>query len=372
MTRQFKRRPVRVNSPASSFSGYLESGLCSGSASIPVIYSSPTSGVRTPKGSRLGVSLSLRVYTGAKGTAFSMPQQPTIGNTLGAIVIGLAGASLIGGVSTLQTYLYYHRFPYDKTFTKISAGCLCILDIFQLILMLHGVYYYVVINFGNTVGLNNIVWSFKLLVPMNVIIGCTVQALYLYRVYILGSYHEKWAFRILAGCIFVFITTLIFAIILISKTFATKDYTSTGSFSWALTGSLGAATVSDIALAAAMCYYLRKSKSENAHLNSRLSAMVQYTVSSGLLTGACSLVALLTRVRESQTLVYAAITNALPKLYVTSYLAMINSRNPKRDALNCYRRTSSPVQPTRSTSKSPTAGAMSPVKFSLARKSSTC
>lgn len=88
-----------------------------------------------------------------------MSQQQTVRTALGSMIFVLAGSSLIEGMSQLQAYIYYHRFQCDNLFSKISTGCLCILDLFHLVLIVHAAYYYVVINFGDTAGLSESVFK---------------------------------------------------------------------------------------------------------------------------------------------------------------------------------------------------------------------
>lgn len=165
---------------------------------------------------------------------------------------------------------------------------------------------------------------------MNVVIVCSVQALYIYRVYLLGSYHRKWAFQLLTCCMIAFITTFAFGLVLVIKTYTSSDLTDVKSFSWVIKGSFGASTISDFVIAGAMCYYLRMCRSDNFHLNSRLSSVLHYVVNSGLLTGACSTAALLAaQIAQADTMVFSTIGLLHPKLYITSYLPMMISRQPR-------------------------------------------
>lgn len=67
-----------------------------------------------------------------------------------------------------------------------------------------------------------------------------------------------------------------------------------GLLQWSIISSLATSTTIDFAIAAAMCFYLRKSKGDEQRLNTRISRVMQYTLNSGLLTSACSLSALFT------------------------------------------------------------------------------
>jgi hypothetical protein len=81
-----------------------------------------------------------------------------LGETVGAAFIGLVGSAILYGMTNLQTYIYYNRFPRDWVFHKVFVGVLWALDTFHLALTVHLVYHYLVKNFGNSAALINIVW----------------------------------------------------------------------------------------------------------------------------------------------------------------------------------------------------------------------
>ena len=95
---------------------------------------------------------------------------------------------------------------------------------------------------------------------------------------------------------------------------------------WAVHSALGAATAIDFVLAGAMCYYLTKSRITESPLNSKISRIMQFTLSSGLLTSACSLSALFTYIFLANTMIFFAIESLLTKFYVVSFFAMLNAR----------------------------------------------
>lgn len=250
--------------------------------------------------------------------------QPTLDNTAGAIVLGMAGAAFFVGISTLQVYLYYHHYPRDTLLYKYSVGILWLLDTFHLMLVIHAVYFYVVTNFGNPDNLDYIVWSVKLQMPINVVIVVMVQSLYAYRVSVLGIYHHSFLGYLSVPVV---ITGFAFGIILVCKIYRVGTYTDVlGVANWVLDGIYIILTIIDAVIAGSMCYYLRKSKISDHRLNSRISRLIQYTLGSGLLTSACSLASLLTWILSPDTLSYLALGFFLTKLYVGSFFAMLNAR----------------------------------------------
>ncbi|KAJ3718030.1 hypothetical protein DFJ43DRAFT_1159623 [Lentinula guzmanii] len=250
-------------------------------------------------------------------------QSRTIDNTLGAVFIGIVGATFLFGITTLQVYLYYHHYRRDSRFHKLAVAVLWILDIVHLVLILHAVYHYAVNGFGDAVNLTSIVWSVKIQVTINVVIVLFVQSLYAYRVWILGGYHHGVLGYIVAG-----VVTGGFGIgaALAYKIYTIQLFEELHTISWSIDLSLATSTAIDFMIASTMCYYLHKSRGSETELNSRISTVMQYSLSSGLFTSACSLTTLFTYTLMPDNLIFLALQFLSTKFYVGSFLAMLNAR----------------------------------------------
>lgn len=250
----------------------------------------------------------------------------TLDNTLGSLLLGVVAAAFFYGITTLQTYLYYHAYPYDSLLHKFSVAILWILDGFHLALTIHCVYIYSVTGFGNILGLTHIVWSIKLQVALNVFILLMVHSLYAMRVWKLGGYH-----RGILGYIVASVVTggCVIGLVLTYQLYIVNSYAALANISWIINAALGTSTAIDFVISGAMCYYLRMSQGKASHLDSRISALMQYTLSSGLFTSACSLSAMFSYILLPNTFVFLGITFLLTKLYVGSFLAMLNARERK-------------------------------------------
>jgi len=108
--------------------------------------------------------------------------------------------------------------------------------------------------------------------------------------------------------------------------YTVHSYFDLDSISWIIYSSFATATGIDFVITAAMCYYLWKSQSPTSRLNSRISTIIQYTLSTGLFTSACSLSALFSYILLPNTFVFLALQFLLTKLYVASFLTMLNAR----------------------------------------------
>ncbi|KAF8827172.1 hypothetical protein HHX47_DHR5001080 [Lentinula edodes] len=177
--------------------------------------------------------------------------------------------------------MYYHHYQRDSYLHKLAVAILWILDTVHLVLIVHATYHYAVKGFGDASNMAFIVWSVKLQVTINVIIILFVQSLYAYRVWILGGYHHGVLGYVVAG--------VVIGGFGIGATVAYKIYTiqmfeELHAISWTIYLSLATSTAIDFTIASTMCYYLHKSRGSESQLNSRISTVMQYTLSSGLFT----------------------------------------------------------------------------------------
>jgi len=250
-----------------------------------------------------------------------------LGDTLGAAFLGMVVSTLLFGVSNLQVYIYYMQYPRDWIVYTVSVAVLWMLDAFNLALTIHAMYYYLVIHFHNPDALFHIVWSFKLQTIMNVPIIVMVQGLYALRLWKL-NYRRDWIPRLMP--LTVVIATVIGTILAV-RTCQIELFTELPSIAWAAYAAFGSAVAVDSALAAAIVYYLRRSRGEFEATNNRIAKLVFWTLSTGVITSVCSLAGLIAYALFPYKFYFLAIEFLLTKLYMNSLLAMLNARKSIRE-----------------------------------------
>jgi hypothetical protein len=115
-------------------------------------------------------------------------------------------------------------------------------------------------------------------------------------------------------------------IVLAFKIYTIQTFEELSHISGIIKSSLAASTALDFMIASTMCFYLHKSRGSESRLNSRISVIMQYTLSSGLFTSACSLSTLFTYTLMPNNLIFLSLQFLSTKFYVGSFLAMLNAR----------------------------------------------
>ncbi|KAJ7493960.1 hypothetical protein FB451DRAFT_1215769 [Mycena latifolia] len=245
-----------------------------------------------------------------------------LGSTLGALFFGVVFSCMLFGVSSLQVYWYYHFYPDDGRLHKVSVGILWLLDATHLSLTIFSTYHYGVLGFGNFDGLQEVIWSNKLHIAVSTLMVLIVQGLYAYRVWMLSGYHNGVLGYLVAAVV---LGGFAIGMVFVYETYTLSNWRDAPRVGWAVVASFTASTVIDILISVAMFHYLRQSKGME-RLNSRISSLIQYTLTAGVFTSAFSLACLFTFIAMPDNLIFLALSYILTRLYVNSFIAMLNSR----------------------------------------------
>ncbi|KAH9044586.1 hypothetical protein EDB85DRAFT_470596 [Lactarius pseudohatsudake] len=113
-----------------------------------------------------------------------MPALIPLDNVLGVFFLGVVLSSILYGVIWLQVYSYFTQHcKGDRLFLKCFVALLLILDTLQLALVVHGFYVSGVTNFGDYLADSRPPWSLKVQTLIGVIVTCSVQHFYAWRIY---------------------------------------------------------------------------------------------------------------------------------------------------------------------------------------------
>ncbi|RDB20517.1 hypothetical protein Hypma_012424 [Hypsizygus marmoreus] len=249
-----------------------------------------------------------------------------IDNTMGASLIGVICAGVLYGVSCVQTWYYFDRYPKDVWYIKALVGTIWVFDSIHQCLISHTVYHYVITNYHNPAILGNMVWSILLEVLFNGFIGLLVQGFLTLRVWRLSNHNVPLLISIVALVLAEFACSLVFTI------------QSMQLITWAQLSQLKGlsmsvnilAAVTDALIAGALCFFLQRSRTGFKKSDTMISKLIMFTVSTGVLTSICAIASLVSIILWGQTLIYVAFYFSLGRLYSNSVLATLNARQAIR------------------------------------------
>ncbi|KAG2038662.1 hypothetical protein BDR03DRAFT_918286 [Suillus americanus] len=247
-----------------------------------------------------------------------------VGKTFGALFIGVTIAAVLFGLSNVQAFVYFQTHGgIGTTFYKLAIICLWILDALHLALIVHCVYYYLVSNYANIDALTEIVWSFKLQIVFEVFIIYGVHVLYLYRIWILSK-NQSRALPITVGIVTILNSGV--AIALMWALYQCHVFSDLVKIEWTTFLTLGSITFADFVVASSLCYLLAISRTGFSSTDSLITKLMVYIINTGCLTSICSMAAVITCAVMPTNFIFLAIEFLLAKLYVNSFLALLNAR----------------------------------------------
>jgi len=249
---------------------------------------------------------------------------------LGTSFIGFAIATTLYGITVLQTYLYFRSYRSDHWFLKSTVAVLLILDTLTTIFVAHSLYTSFILDFGGNLNLQFVIpWSFNAEKLLITLITFIVQCFY---ARILWKATENAAISIIV---------LIFALV----TFGMGIYTSIHLFEHPLLSSVsersfniitglvqGFASLDDVIITVAMCYYLHNKRVGFRKSSDKLiDNLILYAVSRGVITAVCQILFLILNVALPHHTYWQPFHQAVGKLYINSVLATLNVRHTLKE-----------------------------------------
>ncbi|KAG2033876.1 hypothetical protein BDR03DRAFT_984706 [Suillus americanus] len=253
--------------------------------------------------------------------------QVDLGNTFGALFIGVTLSAVLFGLTNVQIFIYFQTHKDTRiSIFKLIVIWLWITDALHLALIIHCVYYYLVTNYANFNALTEIVWSFKpgntydidgpvqLQVILDVLIVCTVQFSYVYRIWIVSKGQSRVLWVVITFIVVVLSVGVSIPLILVQyRSHVFQDMVAT---EWASYLCLGSTTFNDILIASSLCYLLATSRTGFSTLSDKC-----------LFNNNCNYcevpVLALSMIEVSDSYLYMGFL--VTKLYVNSFMALMNA-----------------------------------------------
>ncbi|KAJ3568573.1 hypothetical protein NP233_g5620 [Leucocoprinus birnbaumii] len=262
----------------------------------------------------------------------------TLDATYGSVFIGLIVASILYGVTLLQTFLYFSALycsePILRTLANedLEVAIVWLLDTAQLTLCTIAMYWYLVSNFSNEEALKRTtcffarrVWIMSgnaILTLIIVLLACVHFAvgaqgpLRTISLHYRRVRHPSSAENDFAE---------------VTMRFLLVENTRFSKLIWVTSAGLGSAAAADVIIACALCYYLLKSRTGFSSTDSLIATLIGYSLTTGLITSLLALICVVTFATMPTNYIWLAFFWILGKCYVNSLLAALNSRDSLRE-----------------------------------------
>lgn len=249
-------------------------------------------------------------------TEFALPR---FDNTLGALLVGFAVSATAFGMLTIQVVTYYRRFPQDKAAYKALAALIWSISFVDQAFIGYAVYFYTITNYLDPLPLatGKPQWTLIVQMTLGAVVGAIVKACFTLRVWRF-SYRNWW----LTGYLFLMVLAHLGTV----TAFTVKCF-EMPSFAYMIvlkslgTVCLGIGVVTDVSIAAALCFYLQKMRSSHSTADPMINMLIIYAVNTGLLTSTISLATLVLFNIMPTNFVFICMYFVLSKLYAISFLA---------------------------------------------------
>ncbi|KAG6827033.1 hypothetical protein H0H92_013493 [Tricholoma furcatifolium] len=288
---------------------------------------------------------------------------------LGAAFLGNLLAGIFYGITCVQTYLYSRRSRKDGPWFRATIFFLWVLDTAQLAFVTHGLYYYMVSNFGNLLALLDPTWyavfthlelntySWDIPRDRSLLVALTTapnKVLFIatgtdlchvcqrscrpmhfwssrlaeYELPILWVLKSDMFFTstvtksyIIAGLIattsiLTFVTGFAFA----SRAYQVKTFANFSKISYFLYIALGSGVVVDLVIAGTLCYNLSQRRTGFKKTDSLVTMLIVYSINTSLLTTICSTACFITYAIWPDEFTFMGFYFVLSKRMQLSYL----------------------------------------------------
>ncbi|OCH93186.1 hypothetical protein OBBRIDRAFT_885704 [Obba rivulosa] len=255
----------------------------------------------------------------------------TLGNTLGAFLIGVIIAAALWGITVVQTYQYFRQSEDDPKLLKVMVIFLWILKTLHQVLLIHGIYTYVILDYGNLEALAIPTWSLLAAPVIAVTMDSIIRGLFCLRVWKLG---HNW---FVVAPIMIF-SMLQFAGAVVWGGLASHldNYDKFGRISLAFYLPTCAAICADILIAASQLVMLWSLRTGFKRTDGIIRTLMLYVINTGLLTTVMTTLCLILYAAMPDTLVYAAVFHNLSGLLFNALLATYNARPELRATKNSH------------------------------------
>ncbi|KAJ6601036.1 hypothetical protein DFH09DRAFT_1126555 [Mycena vulgaris] len=258
----------------------------------------------------------------------SVPDIPT---TMGALLIGGFFATMLSGIVTLQTLLYYTTYKSDTTGVKFLVFGVWGLDTLHTAFIWAAMWEFLIGNYGDTAKIDFIPWSIALTVILTAIVTFFIHCFFAHRIFLLSK--RNW---LMASPVVILALVRLCAASV--STWEMFHYQSFQMFVlhayWIFTLGLSVSSAVDIIITAFLCQLFQSSRPSEtgSNINYVITKLMLYAFETGSLTCIGTIVSMICWVAMSHNLIFLGLHFVIGKLYANSLLVTLNTRENIRRA----------------------------------------
>ncbi|KAJ3550486.1 hypothetical protein NM688_g5067 [Phlebia brevispora] len=258
-----------------------------------------------------------------------------IGATVGVGYLGVAFASMLYGITCVQTYNYYQssKSRSDQPTLKWLVAVLLLLDTLHQVFVVWSLYHYLIENFANPTAIITEVWTVNAGIIVNVKF-CFLRSGNLYggpclEVSVMPSVsHNPW---ITGFCVPTVGGSSVCdepQIQIYSQEVVTELIARLKTLGITALCTMAAA---DMSIAATMIFYLRRNRTGFRRSDNIISKLIILTVTTGTVTTCFTIADAIAYIAAPTTFYILFFTFTLSKLYINSLLTTLNTRDVIRN-----------------------------------------
>lgn len=259
-----------------------------------------------------------------------IPVKITVGNTIGSLFIGTVLSSIIYGVTWLQVYSYFiSHCSRDRWPLRSFVAFLMLVDTLNMAFVCHMTYYGVTtLGVFQTIALTP--WSVPAVVFSSTVLEVSVQHFYAYRIYRLnrGSPYLPAAISVIS--LAAFAIGLVYGVKVLEYI---RDGHSFKDFVLFIS-TLSCDVMCDVLITFGMVYTLLSNRTQVRRTNNVLRLLAIYAINCGALNLVTGIICTILYAKYRDTLLYTPPSLIMTRLYCCAFMAILNSRDNLREALD--------------------------------------
>ncbi|KAJ6629354.1 hypothetical protein B0H10DRAFT_1986780, partial [Mycena sp. CBHHK59/15] len=258
-------------------------------------------------------------------------------STLGALLVGGLAATALWGVTCVQTFTFFMRETKDHPVHKALVNFMALgLDTFDTVLNCHILYFYLVRNYLDPTALIIPVWWDIFPFELSLLaVSIDVRSRSVLPSVLVRSWTAVSNGNIPVTGLILALSTLDFAacafdLDLSLCRFGIESFLDLDRLSVLMYLNFAAGTSSDLSVALALCHLLRRSRTGFRRTDSLIRVLMMYTVNTGLIVAIDATAGMLAYAFMPHNFIFLGFYLLLSKLYLNSYLAILNARKGLR------------------------------------------